>query len=113
MSLVPLYAAANRFGTGAVGALLVGGPLFLIPYAHQVAKVNQMAQDALKISTELVNTKTALNREIQEHTLTRHMYFDTHDELVETKKQQKTFLVSFGAGLVAVGTVGIVKVLRS
>lgn len=113
MALVSLRAAANRFGTGVMGAVLVGGPLFLIPYAHQVAKVTQMSQDVLKISTELVNTKTALNREIQDHTLTRHLYFDTRDELEKTKRLQKTFLVGLGAGLATVGSAAIVKVLRS
>ncbi len=115
MALVPLRAAVNRFGTGVMGAVLVGGPLFLIPYAHQVAKVNQMAQDALKISTEMVNTKTSLNREIQDHTLTRDLYFDTRDKLVRTRKELEdakkiphNLIVGFGVGMVSIATLAAI-----
>lgn len=84
MSLVPLHAAASRIAL--VSGLAIGAVL-VVPVAVQMTKMNEIAENTLNISTDLVNTRKELEKKTQDRDHYYGLYKSTSLTLEQTRSE--------------------------
>ncbi len=84
MALVPFRSITTRI---AVVSGVVCGSIVAVPYTYQMIKMNRLAQDTQKLSTELGNTKKDLEKNIYERDNYYRLYKDTSLKLDHVRNE--------------------------